>query len=126
MTIDTITEPLLDFTVNVMSHKFYQSRRLNNVPCIALDVSYKLVKNDHTYDMEDLMLHQINENLGAIRRSKGAQYKFGSMLVCMFFYVMAEFTPFGKIKWDSNKTIVTKINEYIEQMGDNFEVQMTS
>ena len=39
---------------------------------------------------------------------------------------MGEFHSFGKVNWDSNKTIVTQINEYIEKMGDNFEAQMTS
>ena len=39
MTIDTITEPLLDFSVRVIFHKFYQSSRLNSVPCIAVDVA---------------------------------------------------------------------------------------
>ena len=72
MSIDIVTEPLLDFVVRIISHKFYQSSRLNNVPCIAIDVAYKLVKKDHTYDLEELMLQQINKNLGAIRRSKGA------------------------------------------------------
>ena len=56
MKIDTIIEPLLDFTVRVISHKFYQSSRLNSVPCIAVDVAYKLVKKDHTYDLAELML----------------------------------------------------------------------
>ena len=72
ITIDTITNPLLNFAVRIMSHKFYQSSRLNSVPYIAVDVTYKLVKKDHTYDLAELMLQQINENLGAIRMSKGA------------------------------------------------------
>ena len=56
MTIDTITEPLLDFVVRVISHKFYQSSRLNSIPCIGIDVAYKIVKKDHTYDLAELML----------------------------------------------------------------------
>lgn len=126
MTIGTIIEPLLDFVVRIISHKFYQSSRLNNVPCIAIDVAYKLVKKDHTYDLAELMLQQINENLGAVRRSKGAQCIFGLVLVCIFFYVMREFPSFGQVNWDPNKTAVTQINEYIDQMGDNFEAEMTS
>ena len=88
MTNDTITKPLLDFAVRIISPKFYQSSRLNSTPYIVVDVAYKLVKKDHTYDLVELMFQQINENLGAIRKSKGAQCKFGSVLVCMFFYVM--------------------------------------
>ena len=92
MTIDTIKEPLIDFFVRVISHKFYQSNKLNSVPYIAVDVAYKLVKKDHTYDLAELMMQKINENLGAIRKSKGAQCKFGSVIVCIFFY---EIIPFS-------------------------------
>ena len=56
MKIDTITDPLLDFVVRVISHKFYQSSRLNSVPYIAMDVGYKIVKKDHTYDLAELQL----------------------------------------------------------------------
>ena len=51
MTIDTIQDSLVEFVVRVISHKFYQSSRLNSVPCIAVDVGYKLVKKNHTYDL---------------------------------------------------------------------------
>ena len=70
MTIDTIADPLVNFSVRVISHKFYQSSRLNSVPCIVVDVGYKIVKRDHTYDLAELQLQQIMENLGAIRRTK--------------------------------------------------------
>ena len=52
-----------------------------------MDIGYKMVKRDHTYDLVELQLQQIIENLGAIRRTKGAQCKFGAILVCMFFYI---------------------------------------
>ena len=34
----------------------------------------------------------------------------------MFFYVMKELPSFGKINWNQNKTIVEKINEFIDHM----------
>ena len=43
----------------------------------------------------------------------------------MFFYVMKEFPSFGKLNWNQNKTIIEKINEFIDHMGDNFDDQMT-
>ena len=54
MTIDSIIDPLIEFAVRVISHKFYQSSRLNSVPYIVLDVGYKIVKKDHTYDLAEL------------------------------------------------------------------------
>ena len=73
MTIDTITDTLINFVVRVISCKFYQSSRLNSVPCIAMDVGYKIVKKDHTYDLVELQLQQLMENLGAIRKTKSSQ-----------------------------------------------------
>ena len=72
MTIDTVIDPLVNFFVRVISHKFYQSSRLNSVPSISMDVGYKIVKRDHTYDLAKIQLQKIMENLGAIRRTKGA------------------------------------------------------
>ena len=72
MTIETIRYPLIEFSIRVISHKLYQSRRLNSVPYIVVDIGYKTVKKDHTYDLAELQLQQIMENLGAIRRSKSA------------------------------------------------------
>ena len=54
MNIDTIQDPLINFAIRFISHKFYQSSRLNNVPYIAVDVGYKLVKKDHAYDLAEL------------------------------------------------------------------------
>ena len=54
MTIDIITYPLIAFVVRRIAHKLYQSSRLNSVPCIAVDVGYKIVKKDHTYDLIEL------------------------------------------------------------------------
>ena len=56
MTIDTIKDPLVDFSIRIISHKFYQSSRLNSVPCIEVDIGYKIVKKDHTYDLAKLQL----------------------------------------------------------------------
>ena len=126
MTIDTIIDPLISFSVMIISHKLFQSSRLNSVIYIIVDVGHKIVKKDHTYDLVELQLQQLLEKLGAIRRSKGSQCKFDSVLVYIFFYVMEEFPSIGKVNWKSNKSTITQINEYIEQMGDNFEAQMTS
>lgn len=113
MNIDTIINPLIDFFVRVISLKFYQSSRLNSVSYIVVDVGYKIVKRDHTYDLAELQLQHIIENLIAIRRSKSAQCKFGSILVCIFFYVQNEFPSFGKVGWKKNRSVLIQINEYI-------------
>ena len=56
MTRDTITNPFVEFVVRVIAYKFYHSNRINSVPCIAVDMGYKMVKRDHTYDLAELLL----------------------------------------------------------------------
>lgn len=87
MTIDTISDPLIAFVVRIIAYKFYQSSKINSVTCISIDMGYKIVMKDHTYDLAELQKQQLSENFGAIRKTKSAQCKFGSILVFMFFYV---------------------------------------
>ena len=66
------------------------------------------------------------ENLGAIRKTKTSQSKFGSILVSIVFCIQNTFPSFGTIGWKTNRSIVVQINEFIEQLGENFESLMTS
>lgn len=71
-------------------------------------------------------MQQINENLATIRRTKGTQCKFGAILVCIFFYFQNEFPSFGKVAWKTDRIGISQVNNYIEQLGDNFDSIMTS
>lgn len=51
MSIDGIEDPMIEFLVHVVAQKFYQSSRLNNVSCVVVDLGYKIVQKDHTYDL---------------------------------------------------------------------------
>ena len=54
MSIDTINDLMVEFVVRVIAHKFYQSSELNSVPYIVVDLGYKIVKKDHSYDLVKL------------------------------------------------------------------------
>ena len=70
MLIKTIEDLVIKFVVWVIAHKFYQLNQLNNVSCVVVDMGYKLVKNDHNYDLAKLQGIQLVENLGEIRKAK--------------------------------------------------------
>ena len=72
MNIDTITNPLVSFFVRVITHKFYYSSRPSSVPCIAMNLGYKLVKKNHEYDLAELQLQQFMENLPSVRKNKSS------------------------------------------------------
>ena len=88
-----------------------------------IDLGYKILKRDHTYDLTKLQLH-LFENLEAIRKEKSASCKFGSLLVCIFFYVQNTFPTFGIVSWKTIKSTALQISEFIEELGDNFDSVM--
>lgn len=52
--INGIKDLVIEFVVHVFAHKFYQSIRLNNVPCITVNLGYMIAKKDHNYDLAEL------------------------------------------------------------------------
>ena len=62
MSTDSILDPLIGFVVRVIAQKFFQSRKINTVSCMAIDLGYKIVKRDHTYDLIELQLQQLSKN----------------------------------------------------------------
>lgn len=93
MKISNVTDAELKFGIQVIAHKIYNSNCLNSVSCKAVDLAFKVMKNNISYDLTDLLLKQFNTNMESIRTSKKNPCKFDSLLTCLFFYVQ-KFFPF--------------------------------
>ena len=46
MEISSVTNMELKFDIHIITHKIYGSSRLNSVSCKAVDLAYKVVKNN--------------------------------------------------------------------------------
>lgn len=57
----------------------------------------------------------------SIRASKKNPCNFGSLLMCLFFYVQNFFPSKGNIVWSSNRPVLYEISDFISKMGDNFD-----
>ena len=95
MKISSVTNAELKFSIHAIAHKIYSSSHLNSVLCEAVDFAFKVVKNNLSYDLADLLLKQFNKNMESIRTSRNNTCKFGSLLTCLFFYVQKFFPPKG-------------------------------
>ena len=87
LNINTIVDLLVPFSVRVIAHKFCQSSRPNSMPCIVVNLGYKLVKKNHEYDLAKMQLQQLIESLQSVRKNKISSCKFSSLLICILFYV---------------------------------------
>jgi hypothetical protein len=120
MKLNGVTDIELKFSIHAIAHKMYNSSRPNSVPCEAVDLAYKIVKNDLEFDLAELQLIQFSKNLESIRATKPNPWKFGPLLVCLFFYVQNFFPSKGTIVWRKNLLVLYQINEFITELGDNF------
>lgn len=75
-------------------------------------------------DLCEMLLKQLDDNMNTIRKEKSNTLKFGSLLVCISFYFQKSFPIFGKVTWSADKPIVYHISEFIQSMGDKFNVIM--
>ena len=91
-----------------------------------MDLAYKVVKNNLSFDLTELLLNQLNKNMDSIWSSKNNPCKFGSFLTCLFFYVQKLFPSKGTIEWRKDVLVFYQINEYIAEMGENFDSIMDS
>ena len=56
MKISSVTDVELKFGIHVIAHKIYSSSCQNSVSCEVVDLAYKVVKNNLSYDLADLLL----------------------------------------------------------------------
>lgn len=99
----------LKFAIRVIGYCFFQSARENSVPCAVVDLAYKIVKKGMKVDLCEVLLKNLFENLNTIRKPKknnsANTLKFGSLLVCMFFYFEKFFPSVGKVVWELHQPI---------------------
>lgn len=61
------------------------------MPCMAVSQLQNIIVKDHEYDLAKLQRSQLAENLTSIRKIKNSMHKFGSLIMCITFYVQNYF-----------------------------------
>ena len=119
--LSIVADVELRFGIHVIAHKIYSSIWPNSVPYEAVDLAFKIVKKNVEFDLSKLLLLQLNKSMESIRTSKNNPYKFGSLLIYLFFYIQKFFPSKGTIVWRKDIPIIYQINEFIAEMGENFD-----
>lgn len=66
MKLNGVTNMEIKFSIHVITYKIYSSSQKNSVPCEAVDLAYKIVKNNLSFDLTELQLVQMSKNLERI------------------------------------------------------------
>lgn len=54
MKLNNVFDMDINFFIHIIAHKIYSSRHLNNVPCEAVDLTYKVTKKNISFDLAEL------------------------------------------------------------------------
>ena len=66
MKISCVMNLELKFGIHIIAHKIYSSSHLNSISCEAKDLAYKVVKNNLSFDLVELILNLLNKNMDSI------------------------------------------------------------
>ena len=61
-----VTNIKIKFGIHVIAHKIYSSIQLDNIPCEALDLAFKMVKINISIDPAELQMSQMRKNMESI------------------------------------------------------------
>jgi len=117
MTVEDITEPDVKFASMIIGYKIYHSSRENSVPGTAIYTAYQMLKENADYDLCELLVNQLFENL-QIKKDKKNSFKYGNLILCLFFYYMNELPRSSGWIWQNDRPVAIQIRDYLHGLGD--------
>lgn len=101
-----------------MGYKVYQSSRDNTVSSTTIYVAYKVIKEDELYDLCEVLQSELLNNLKKVKHDKKYVFKFGTLIICLYFYFMNEVLGVGKVQWAYDRPMSMQIKETLDGLGD--------
>jgi len=118
MTIEDITDLDIKFASMIIGYKIYHSSRENSVSGTAVYTAYEMLRKNVDYDLCELLLSQLMENLQKIKKDKKNSFKYGGLILCLFFYFMNEMPRSSGWVWQNDRPVVIQIRDYLHGLGN--------
>lgn len=106
MIINEIIEYAIRFVSLVTGYKVYQSSRDNTVFGTTIYATYQIIKEDKLYDLCGVLQSELLNNLKKIKQDKKNVFKFGNLIIFLYFYSMNEVPGVGKVQWAYDRPVV--------------------
>lgn len=86
MTINEIDDSTVKFASMIIGFQVYHSSRMNNIHVATIHIAYWMIKENVDYDLSEALRSQLVLNLEFIQKDKRLKFKFGQLIVGLFFY----------------------------------------
>lgn len=117
MTINSIKDDLVKYACMVIGYWTFSTSRINSIFVAAVNATYRMIKEDASFDLCTCMQRQLLLNLNSIKQDNAMRFKFRQLLVGLFFYFQGYFPRIGDIQWFADQPVTKQINEILQAVG---------
>lgn len=119
MTINNTLEHDIRFASMVIGYKIYFSSKENYVFCTIIYTAYELMRETKKYDLCEFLRSELTKNIKKIKENKKNPFKFGTVLLCLFFYFMKEVPGICLVEWAFDRPVGVQIQKHLYNSGDS-------
>lgn len=118
--INTIRDPAVKLAAMVIGYWVSYSSRLNSVPSATIHTTHRMIIDNANYDICEAIRDQLFQNLKSIKKDNTQKFKYGQLLVGLFFYFQNFLPSTGDIEWSKEQPINAQIKNNIKVVKNTF------
>lgn len=99
MTMNDINDLVVKFASMVIGYRIFYSSIMNSILVGAIHTTYQMIKENVDYDLTEALRSQLMANLEAVNKDKKIRFKFGQLIMGLFFYFQNFFPVNGDVQW---------------------------
>lgn len=114
MIVNSIKNDLVKYACMVIGYQTLSASKINSISAAMVNVTYRMIKEDASFDLCTDMQRQLLLNLKSIKQDNALRFKFGQLLVGLFFYFQGYFLGVGEIQWSADQPVTEQIKESLQ------------
>lgn len=84
--VNIIKHDLVKYACMVIGYKTFSASRINSISTTTVNATYRMIKEDASFDMCTGMQRQLLSNLKSFKQDNALRFKFEQLLAGLFFY----------------------------------------
>lgn len=104
----------------MIGYHTFSASKINFVSAVVVNAAYRMIKEDASFDLCTCMQRQLMLNPKSIKQDNALRFKFGQLLVGLFFYFQGYFPRVGDIQWFADQPVTKQIKESLQAIGTSY------
>lgn len=124
LSVNNNADPIVRFETMVIGYQIFHSTRMNNVPSVVVHATNRMMVENANYDLCEAMRNQLMLNLKSIKNDNSQKFKYGQLLIGLFFYFHNSIPGIDDIQWSKDISVIAQIKNSIKAVKNTYPVAM--